>query len=117
LPAGTYFVSVNAKPWYALHPRSVVTGGGTETTTSSDGTVTTVQRAETVTTPSVTHSFDVAYATTYYPAVADSDEAVPIPLRGGEQLSIDMRLNPVPALRILVQSPGGREGGLAFLSC
>jgi hypothetical protein len=73
-----------------------------------------VQRAETVTTPSVTHSFDVAYGTTYYPDVADSDEAVPIPLRGGEQLSIDMRLNPVPALRIVVQSPGGREGGFSI---
>jgi len=111
LPAGTYFISVNAKPWYALHPRSFVTGGGTMTTTNGDGSVTTVEQPQTVTTPSVAHSFDVAYATTYYPDASESDEAVPIPLRGGERLSIDLHLTPVPALRIVVQSPGGRENG------
>ena len=111
LPAGTYFISVNARPWYALHPRSFVTGGGTMTTTNGDGSVTTVQQQQTVTTPTVAHSFDVAYPTTYYPDATDSDEAVPIPLRGGERLSIDMHLIPVPALRIVVQNPGGRERG------
>jgi len=111
LPAGTYFISVNARPWYALHPRSFVTGGGTMTTTNGDGSVTTVQQPQTVTTPTVAHSFDVAYPTTYYPDATDSDEAVPIPLRGGERLSIDMHLIPVPALRIVVQNPGGRERG------
>ena len=111
LPAGTYFISVNARPWYALHPRSFVTGGGTMTTTNGDGSVTTVQQQQTVTTPTVAHSFDVAYPTTYYPDATDSDEAVPIPLRGGERLSIDMHLIPVPALRIVVQNPGGSERG------
>jgi hypothetical protein len=107
LPAGTYFLSVNAKPWYALHPHSIVNGGGTATIRNSDGTETTTQTEQTVSAPTITHSFDVAYPTTYYPDATDSDEAVPIPLRGGEKLSIDIHLTPVPALRILVRSPGG----------
>jgi protocatechuate 3,4-dioxygenase beta subunit len=107
LPAGTYFLSVNAKPWYALHPHSIVNGGGTQTLRNGDGTVTGTQTEQTISAPTIAHSFDVAYPTTYYPDATDSDEAVPIPLRGGEKLSIDMHLTPVPALRILVRSPGG----------
>ena len=108
LPAGTYFISVNAKPWYALHPRSVVTRGVSETIRNSDGSITTtLGKEEAVAPAAVMHSFDVAYSTTYYPDATDSDEAVPIPLRGGEHLSIDIHLTPVPALRIVVQSHGG----------
>ncbi|HEX8896531.1 MAG TPA: carboxypeptidase-like regulatory domain-containing protein, partial [Terriglobales bacterium] len=114
LPASTYFISVNARPWYALHPRSQVTSVGIETIPNSEGSVTTVPGSETVTTMEVPHEFDVAYPTTFYPDAIDSDQAVPIPLRGGEQLSIDMHLKPVPALRIVVQNPGGREGGFAM---
>jgi hypothetical protein len=33
----------------------------------------------------VPHEFDVTYPTTFYPDATDSDQAVPIPLRGGEQ--------------------------------
>ena len=109
LPAGNYFISVNARPWYALHPRSFRNGGGTVTTTNSDGTVASVREEETITTPVAVHSFDVTYATTYYPDTTDSDEATPIPLRGGERLTADVHLAPVPALRILVrmdQQPG-----------
>jgi hypothetical protein len=115
LPVGTYFISVNATPWYALHPRSVVTRGVSETIRNSDGSITTTLGKEEAVAPSaVMHSFDVAYATTYYPDATDSDEAVPIPLRGGERLSIDMHLVPVPALRIVVQNSGGREGGFSI---
>ena len=114
LSAGTYFISVNARPWYALHPRTYVSGGGMMTTTSGDGSETHVRQEETAVTQEVPRSFDVAYPTTYYPDATESDEAVPIPLRGGERLSIDVHLTPVPALRILVQSPGGREGGFTM---
>lgn len=103
LPAGNYFISVNARPWYALHPRSFRNGGGTVTTTNRDGTVTSVKEEETITTPVPAHSFDVTYATTYYPDATDSEDATPIPLRGGERLSVDVHLSPVPALRILVR--------------
>ena len=114
LLAGTYFISVNARPWYALHPRSQVTGVGIETIHNSDGSVTTVPDSDTVTIMEVPHEFDVAYPTTFYPDATDSDQAVPIPLRGGDQVSIDMHLKPVHALRIVVQNPSGREGGLAM---
>ena len=87
LPAGTYFLSVNAKPWYAVHPHSNPNG---------DGTVTSVI---------VSHSFDVTYPTTYYPDTTDSDDATPIPLRGGEHMSADLHLTPVPSLRIVVGTP------------
>jgi hypothetical protein len=49
LPAGTYFLCVNARPWYALHPRSQVTGVGMQAIHNSDGSVTTVPGSETVT--------------------------------------------------------------------
>lgn len=95
LPAGNYFLSVNARPWYALHPRSVPNPDGT------------------LDSPPTAHSFDVTYATTYYPDATDSDEATPIPLRGGERLSVDIHLSPVPALRILVRTPQSPEQGFA----
>ena len=88
LRAGTYFLSANAKPWYALHARSFP---------NPDGTVTITPAA---------HSLDVTYATTYYPDATDSDQATPIPLRGGEHLSVDMHLSPVPALSILIRTNG-----------
>ena len=93
LRAGTYFLSANAKPWYALHPRSLP---------NPDGTVAVNPAA---------HSFDVTYATTYYPDGTDSDQATPIPLRGGEHLSVDMHLSPVPALSILIRRTGALGPG------
>ena len=54
---------------------------------------------------------DVTYATTYYPDTTDSDDATPIPLRGGEHMSADIHLTPVPALRIVVGPSGTPEQG------
>lgn len=88
LRAGTYFLSANAKPWYAMHPRSIPNPDGTVAITTAP------------------HSFDVTYPTTYYPDATDSDQATPIPLRGGEHLSVDMYLSPVPALSILIRTSG-----------
>jgi protocatechuate 3,4-dioxygenase beta subunit len=93
LPAGNYFLSVNARPWYALSARSIPNGDGT------------------VTTPEVPPSFDVTYPTTYYPDTTESDEASPIPLRGGERLTADIHMLPVPALRILVRMPSDPQRG------
>jgi Carboxypeptidase regulatory-like domain len=87
LPAGTYFISVNARPWYAVHPHSQRVGEGS------------------VEPPAADHSFDVTYPTTYYPDTTDSDDASPIPLRGGEHMSVDIHLTPVPSFRIVVGTP------------
>ena len=100
LAAGTYFISVNARPWYAVHPQSQQVGeGGVEPP------------------PVVSHSFNVTYATTYYPDTTDSDDATPIPLRGGEHMSADIHLTPVPSLRIVVgtpSTPGSQEHGFSM---
>jgi hypothetical protein len=63
----------------------------------------TTREEETVTTPVVGDSFDVTYAATYYSDATDSDEATPIPLRGGERVTADIHVSPVPALRIIVR--------------
>jgi hypothetical protein len=47
-------------------------------------------------------SLDVAYPLTYYGDVTESDEAVPIPVRGGDRLEADIHLNAVPAMHLLV---------------
>src|SRR5579864_2916215 len=68
LNAGTYFVSVVATPWYAVHPPSSV---------GEDKSVLPVM---------VDRGLDVVYPTTYYAGATDSDEATPIPIQGGDRV-------------------------------
>ncbi len=91
LPPGTYFLSASAKPWYAIHPHS--DPGQSESERQSEAT-STVDRA-----------LDVAYPVTYYPDVAEADDAMPIPIQGSERLESDIHLNPVPSLRLLFRVP------------
>ncbi|MGC2109689.1 MAG: carboxypeptidase-like regulatory domain-containing protein [Candidatus Korobacteraceae bacterium] len=82
LDGGTYFVSVSAKPWYAVHPASSQPGSGTP--------------------PSqVDRSLDVAYPVTYYADATEADDATPIPIKGGDHIEVDIHLNPIPALHLL----------------
>ena len=92
LAPGNYFVSVAAKPWYAIHPVS----------SSSDGTANPP--------PGVASSLDVAYPTTYYSGATEADGATPIPVRGGDRLQIDVHLNPVPALHLVFRVPNDQQG-------
>lgn len=94
LNPGTYFVSASAKPWYAVYP-------------SSD--------TEKQTAASIDRSLDVAYPVTYYPDVTDPDTAMPIPLRGGDRVQVDIHLIPVPALRLLLHVPEGGQNAMASL--
>ncbi|HVN17740.1 MAG TPA: carboxypeptidase-like regulatory domain-containing protein [Dongiaceae bacterium] len=82
---GTYFLSVTAQPWYAVHPLSASEPAG------PDG------RGN----PEVDRSLDVTYPVTYYQNATESDDATPIEIRGGERVQIEMNLNPVPALRLI----------------
>lgn len=84
LPPGTYFVSANAKPWYAVYPNA---------RTGSDAT------------QKITPELNVAYPTTYYGGATDSEGAAPITLNGGDHKEIDIRLVPVPALRLVFHVP------------
>jgi Carboxypeptidase regulatory-like domain len=82
LPPGTYFLSVSAEPWYAIHPNPY----------SID----------------VDRSLDVVYPTSYYSGATESEDATPILLRGGDRLQLDLHMLPVPALHVLVHTPVGQ---------
>jgi hypothetical protein len=88
LDAGTYFVSVRANPWYAVHP-----------VTSHDPS-------------SVDRSLDVAYSVTYYGDTTQSEDATPIPLRGGDRLEADIHLTPVPSLHLIFHAPENPDRGV-----
>ncbi|MBI3474785.1 MAG: carboxypeptidase regulatory-like domain-containing protein [Acidobacteria bacterium] len=81
LDSGTYFVSVKASPWYAMHPPS-----------NREGPNSPVQ---------VDPGLDVAYPVTFYGDATEADEATPIPVRGGDHLEADIHVNPTPALHLL----------------
>ncbi len=87
LDAGTYFVSVIAKPWYAVHPPS------TRQTSAPDAPT------------SVDRSLDVVYLPTYYAGATEVEDASPILLRGGDRLDLDLHLAPVPALHVILHAP------------
>ena len=94
LNAGTYFVSVVATPWYAVHPPSSV---------GEDKSVLPVM---------VDRGLDVVYPTTYYAGATESDEATPIPIRGGDRVEIDLHLVAVPALHVIFRD---EQQGMAML--
>ena len=86
LRPGKYYISVSAKPWYAMHPQ----------TASS-----TAERPA----PQISPALDVAYATTYYNGATEADSATPIEVKGGDRLQVDVHLNPVPALHLIFRIP------------
>jgi len=92
LDAGTYYLSVTATPWYAVHPATAAPEG--------------VVAAPAV----VDQGLDVLYPTTYYLGAIESDEATPIPLRGGDRMEVDLRLIPVPAVHVVFRSPDPDKG-------
>ncbi len=95
LNAGTYFVSVTAKPWYAVHPPSIRPTGTPDAPTAVD------------------RSLDVVYLPTYYAGATEVEDASPILIRGGDHFDLDLHLNPVPALHVLLRIPSP-EGGQGF---
>ena len=95
LRPGTYFVSVSATPWYAVHPPSLQSAGD-----SGKG---------------VSPGLDVAYPTTYYGGATEAESATPIELKGGDRREIDVRMSPVPALHLVFRMPTERpEQGNTF---
>jgi protocatechuate 3,4-dioxygenase beta subunit len=86
LRPGKYYISVTAKPWYAIHP----------TTASDSGDRPASQ---------VSPALDVAYPTTYYSGATEADSATPIEVKGGDRLEIDIHVNPVPALHLIFRIP------------
>ncbi len=96
LDAGTYFLSVSATPWYAVHP----------TTSTPEG----ASPAPAV----VDRGLDVVYPTTFYAGAIESEDATPIPVRGGGRLEIDIRLTPMPALHIIFREQQDANNGYPY---
>jgi protocatechuate 3,4-dioxygenase beta subunit len=94
LDAGTYFISVTATPWYAMHPVSAPQSGAENLPTAVD------------------RSLDVAYPVVYYGDSAEADDATPIPVRGGDRLQAEIHLNPVAALHLLFHAPDNGANGV-----
>jgi hypothetical protein len=82
LEPGKYYVSVNARPWYAMYASPP--GGGAD-----------VNRAA-----NVDASLDVAYPTTFFGGSTESDGAQAITVKGGDHAEIEIHLRPVQALHL-----------------
>jgi hypothetical protein len=102
LRPGTYFLSASGKPWYAVHPPS-------ESAPSEKAHSESDQQGEAP--PAVDRSLDVAYPITYYPDVTEADDALPIPIRGGERVEADIHLIPVPSLHLRFHLPDNGNHG------
>jgi len=96
LPPGNYYLSVAARPWYAMHPVSSRAEGAGNSP------------------PGVAQSLDVAYPTTYYNGATDADGATPIPIQGGDHLQVDIHVNPVPALHLVFRVPNDGQQGFGM---
>ena len=92
LAPGNYYVSVAARPWYAVHPSSTYVDGMGDLA------------------PGVNRSLDVAYPRTFYNGATDSDAATPIAIGGGDHVTADIHLRPVPALHLFVHASEGQRG-------
>jgi Carboxypeptidase regulatory-like domain len=95
LSPGNYYIAVMAQPWFASHPQGLSgqTGDSAEERPRSP--------------------LDVAYATTFYADVTDSDQATPIPVKAGDRIPVNFTLHPVPAVHITMQMPGPARGQFA----
>jgi len=91
LPPGNYFISVKAMPWYAVHPQLLNSASAVRAARSVDS------------------SLDVAYPTTFYADTTDSDGATPILVHAGNQIDIDMHLQPLPAVTLTVHTKDGQQ--------
>jgi len=91
LVPGTYFLSVSARPWYAVHPPSIVQEG--------------------MPPAAVDRSLDVVYPITFYADATESEDATPIPIRGGDHPDLEFRLVPIPALHVLFHTDQKPENG------
>jgi len=95
LRPGKYYVSVTAKPWYAVHPTTPLPSVNFQFPAPP---------------AQVSSSLDVAYPTTYYNGSTDADGATPIEVHGGDRLEIDVHVNPVPALHLIFRMPTDPQG-------
>jgi hypothetical protein len=95
IPPGNYFLSASAQPWYAgpaNRQRSPL-----EFHSAQPG--------------AVNSALDVAYPLIFYPGAINSDDAIPIPIRGGERIEANMTLNAQHAMRLQLPLTRSGDGG------
>lgn len=85
LPPGRYLVAVIAKPWYAQSQRNVLMDPPADSAIAGEPAASLL---------------DVAYPITFAPGVTEASAASPIGLGRGEKATADVRLQPVPAVRL-----------------
>ncbi|HZC65515.1 MAG TPA: carboxypeptidase regulatory-like domain-containing protein [Candidatus Dormibacteraeota bacterium] len=86
LRPGNYYVAADAKPWYATR--------GMQRTSRTP-------RDEPGINSGIAEGLDVAYPTTYYGGATEADGAAASAVSGGDQVQLDIHLNPVAALHVL----------------
>lgn len=91
LAPGTYFLSVTATPWYAVHPVLQPPGNAMAYRDNVDP------------------ALDVAYPLTFYPHTLSSAEASPLVLHAGEEANGDMQLVAEHALSISLRLPSNPQ--------
>jgi len=84
LKKGTYFLSVTARPWYAVYPISSFQPYASLSTDTN---------------------LDVVYQTTYYGGAFDAADAAPILLSDGRRLDVIFNLTPANALHLFLHAP------------
>ena len=91
-----YFLAVTAQPWYArgMSMRMM------------DVTQRLAQSQEN----EAASQLDVAYPTTFYANATDSEEATPIPIKGGERIEVDVTLIAQHAMRLRLSVPRDEQG-------
>jgi protocatechuate 3,4-dioxygenase beta subunit len=94
IPPGNYFLSSSAQPWYAA---------------AASGQHLSMQYTQQST---VNSALDVAYPSIFYPDAISSDDAIPIPIRGGERIEANMTLNAQHAMRLQLPFAGSRDRGI-----
>ena len=90
LAPGNYFVSVTAKPWYAIH--SFPSANNIDRTVSP--------------------ALDMTYPMTFNNGATDSQGATPITIRGGDHLQVDVHVSPVPVLHLIFRTSQDEQQGV-----
>ncbi len=121
LPEGTYYVVVSAQPWYARSSRgqasAFVRRWQTEEDSENGDSEVQVMANKSVETNPASPDLNVAYQTTYYPNVTDSEQATTIFVKPGDRASADFHLFAVPAARLRFRgAPPNAKGQTTFPS-
>jgi hypothetical protein len=95
LPAGEYFLAVQARPWYAVRG-------------SAQGTL--VQTSGQETPPLSQNALDVSYPITFYDSTTEEDAATPLEVDAGSRIEADISLHAVAAVRLTVPHVQMRNG-------